>query len=56
MTYAEIQAVESVSDLEAMQAGYGGSFYPEQGCCITLFFDSNSSDAVLTSAEIIYFE
>lgn len=56
MTYAEIQAVESVSDLESFPIGYGCFFYPEQGCCITLFFDGDSSDAVLTSAEIVYFE
>jgi len=54
MTYAQIAAVADVSPLEVLQVGYGAILIPEEGCTITLFFDSANSYAVLYGAEIYY--
>ena len=52
MTYGEIKNAISVGALEAHQVGYFCSYEPEPGYVVSLFFDANSDDAVLTSAQI----
>ncbi len=59
MTYAEVRALqwESIGDMQAVEDGTGVvDAYPEQGCSMTLVFDSASDNAVLTTVMIMYFE
>lgn len=58
MTYAEVSALEweSLGGMEAIEGGGMVTAYPEQGCMMSMLFDSASDDGRLINVTISYFE